>query len=394
MPCWCAIERSSCAVLSCGVVPVSMKMTTERIFKVMVFWFLLLPLTAEALCRPGHQYWSESLEKCVDCSKCPETGHVVLRPCQVHQDTECGPISALDIDWSFLGSSRSHHTAFEERTRSRKSHHKKWSSEESSSSEETPKKHHKHHYHKKHSFSSETHFGGHKKHHQGHHHNSTRSHHNHEKLQWSSEVIQSFAIPEALNASKSHRELGHQWSSSETSSWSNSTTRKHKLKNFQNVSKSTAQRPESASQVREIANTSVPDFQNLISRSSSISSAPFSATEELIWDWQAVALALAVFACLLFFIVACAYSVHHARQWRRLKHHFIDFEADVGELSTRLSLLLPAIHPDGAGGTVQTDNSNQCVYLEQLLARKRQSEEGNGTGNVYIDRDVPNVHRG
>jgi wengen protein len=71
----------------------------------------------------------------------------------------------------------------------------------------------------------------------------------------------------------------------------------------------------------------LPKHLHKIGSPPSVSSAPFSATEELIWDWQAVALALAVFACLLFFIVACVYTVHHARQWRRLKDNFEDFEA-------------------------------------------------------------------
>jgi hypothetical protein len=45
--------------------------------------------------------------------------------------------------------------------------------------------------------------------------------------------------------------------------------------------------------------------------------------------------------------------------------------ADVGELSTRLNLLLPVTHPEeGGAGSVQADccsDSSQCVYLEKLL---------------------------
>jgi Flp pilus assembly protein TadB len=128
-------------------------------------------------------------------------------------------------------------------------------------------------------------------------------------------------------------------------------TRKHhrkkqKLQSLQEeVDNILVQRPESASQLKEtetVANTSfngevknnvqgqqrvLPKHLHKIGSPSSVSSAPFSATEELIWDWQAVALALAVFACLLFFVVACVYTVHHARQWRRLKDNFEDFEA-------------------------------------------------------------------
>lgn len=54
---------------------------------------------------------------------------------------------------------------------------------------------------------------------------------------------------------------------------------------------------------------------------------PFSGTEELVWDWQAIALTLAVFACILFFLVIALYSLHQAKQWRRLKENF-----DAGKL--------------------------------------------------------------
>lgn len=48
----------------------------------------------------------------------------------------------------------------------------------------------------------------------------------------------------------------------------------------------------------------------------------FSNAEKLIWDWQAIALTSAVFACILFFLVMTLYSLHQAKQWRRLKENF------------------------------------------------------------------------
>lgn len=479
------------------------KMITARIVhssKVMVWWLLLLPLSVATLCRPGHQFWSETLEKCINCSTCPEVGHVVLRPCQVHQDTQCGPISALDIDWSFLGRPRSAkrtsslhrqhlsetyigskhphredestqdidsfskhnnknlHPKFisseEKEERSRKnSHRRKFSSETSFSEniDETPKNHLKHHHcHKEHT-SSETHSSNPRKPKPHNRHKNTDHHYHNQKFKWtSSDVSQSFDSPSSSNSSELHVKDGHHWSFSETdtsfehhtSSFTRSNgTKKHSHhhkhhphphKNETNASKSQkhhgkkqkhpnvqkevgkmlVQRPESASQLKESetvfsssfdsdvkkdvqgldAQIFLPKHSHKIGSLPSVSSAPFSATEELIWDWQAVALALAVFACLLFFVVACVYSVHHARQWRRLKDHFEDFEADVGEMSTRLNLLLPVAHSEERGhtDTAQTDccnNSSQCVYLEKLLARKQQTEEGGEHGNVYIDRD-------
>jgi len=52
------------------------------------------------------------------------------------------------------------------------------------------------------------------------------------------------------------------------------------------------------------------------------------------------------------------------------------FVADVGEMSTRLNLLLPIAHSEDRGHTdaAQTDccnNSSQCVYLEKLLGMCR-----------------------
>lgn len=52
----------------------------------------------------------------------------------------------------------------------------------------------------------------------------------------------------------------------------------------------------------------------------------FSTAETLVWDWQAGVLVAAVCACLLFFIVAAAYSCQHALHFKKLKKHL-----DAGE---------------------------------------------------------------
>lgn len=52
------------------------------------------------------------------------------------------------------------------------------------------------------------------------------------------------------------------------------------------------------------------------------SEVPLSSIEALVWDWQAIALTLAVFSCILFFLIIALYSLHQARQWRRLKENF------------------------------------------------------------------------
>lgn len=48
-------------------------------------------------------YWWDSLQdKCVECTVCKDQ-KIVLRPCQWHQDTFCGTIHDLDIDFMYLG---------------------------------------------------------------------------------------------------------------------------------------------------------------------------------------------------------------------------------------------------------------------------------------------------
>ncbi|XP_076273929.1 tumor necrosis factor receptor superfamily member wengen isoform X2 [Rhynchophorus ferrugineus] len=125
-----------------------------------------------------------------------------------------------------------------------------------------------------------------------------------------------------------------------------------------------------------------------------------NSAETLVWDWQAIALTSAVFACILFFLVVTLYSLHQARQWRRLKENF---EADVEELSTRLSLmaatsekceLLEGQNGTGFGGTTPPADpsylSSRCVYLEQLLSVRKEDEKNSNNkskGNVYIEEN-------
>ncbi|CAG9761978.1 unnamed protein product [Ceutorhynchus assimilis] len=139
------------------------------------------------------------------------------------------------------------------------------------------------------------------------------------------------------------------------------------------------------------------------------SEAPFSGAETLFWDWQAVALTSAVFACILFFLVITLYSLHQAKQWRRLKENF---EADVEELSARLSLMAATstekcefLDGDGTGFVCSTPTTpthttvgdpnylnSRCVYLEHLLSVRKEDEKNSKSkpkGNVYIEENKP-----
>lgn len=167
------------------------------------FWLILLSLailslTATAACPRG-QFHSEKLQECVNCSNCSSKGLVVLRPCEVHRDVVCIPLSNLLRDY-VSPPTESH------RLRHGKKHHRKQGVRDGDS-------------------------GGH--------------------------VV-----------------------------------------------------------VDSVTSTEVP----------------FSGAEELVWDWQPVALTLAVFACILFFLVIALYSLHQAKQWRRLKENF-----DAGEFLSNYS---------------------------------------------------------
>lgn len=234
----------------------------------LLWMFACVSIAVATVCPPGEQYWNPEQETCVNCTRCDTKGHVVLRPCEVHRDTLCGPLSELEIDWSWLAGRKQH------RRHNRKHHH--------------------HNYGEHRSWDSVT---------------ETAT------LHGASELYQEVTSTEA----------------------------------------------------------------------------PFASTEALVWDWQAIALTLAVFACLLFFLVAGLYSIHQARQWKRLKDNF---EADVEELSARLNLMVTSgefgdnLEPNT--GTINDGNylSNHCVYLEQLLVRK---DSKIGPGNVYIEESNTNT---
>lgn len=82
-----------------------------RIFKPMsgilevVSYLVLLLLTLCSLCTASlcdpKSWWNADRHKCTPCTIC-EGDMIPLRPCQVHQDTVCGSIYDLKIDWVVL----------------------------------------------------------------------------------------------------------------------------------------------------------------------------------------------------------------------------------------------------------------------------------------------------
>lgn len=56
------------------------------------------------VCKPGFEYWSVEHAACQPCTRCaPE---FTLSPCAIHKDAICGPLSALELDWSFLSTGK------------------------------------------------------------------------------------------------------------------------------------------------------------------------------------------------------------------------------------------------------------------------------------------------
>lgn len=252
--------------------------------KVMVslpaFYLILIiyiDLSSASICKPGKEYHDSDLQKCINCTICPD-GEVVIRPCELHRDTQCGMLSITDL-LNLI------------------------------TPEPPPKNQHRHR-------------------HKGH---------RHKKLWKYGDDVNSF---------------------------------EKEIKDFKEEDPLVAS-----------------------------SEAPFSGVETLVWDWQAVALSAAVFTCILFFLVITLYSLHQARQWRRLKE---SFEHDVDELSASLMAaastadVVPCVEKGLKGKGIdmpseitQANYLNRCVYLEQLLKGRKDHSKNQRNDNVYIEETNP-----
>lgn len=243
----------------------------------LLFLFGFTSVCSASLCPRGKQYLDISLQTCVNCTLCDsDKGLVVLRPCDVHKDTLCGPIEKLKLLLEFP----------------------------------TPEPEHPH-----------------------------RHRHKHNKV--------------LRNLEESANERGRNGAKPPSG-------------------------PERVAELKEARSWS--------------SESPFTNGGSN-WDWQDITLTLAVFVCILFFVVIALYSLYQAKQWRKLKENF---DADVEELSARLSLMAAASSEKGEilepnFNPVHDGNylNNRCVYLEQLLHVRKDTKMGSDTGNVYIEESNP-----
>ncbi|XP_043604209.1 tumor necrosis factor receptor superfamily member wengen isoform X2 [Bombus pyrosoma] len=175
------------------------------------------------VCKPGFEFWSVERATCWPCTRCaPE---FTLSPCAIYKDAICGPLSALELDWSFLSTRKRPETG-----------------------------------------------------------------------QRSLEAVTSKML------------------------W-----------RFPDLDQQQI-RQES----KDFADNSQTDIQsktkNQVLNESPYPRSAASSKERILWDWQTVALILAVCACILFFLVAGCSALVYARQWRRMKKNF----EPVGKLSSPL----------------------------------------------------------
>ncbi|KAF7991440.1 hypothetical protein HCN44_008752 [Aphidius gifuensis] len=77
----------------------------SRLLTVCLVLLLICQYTNQhPICKPSHEYWSSELSSCINCTKCaPE---FTISPCAIDKNSVCGPLSALELDWSFLKNRR------------------------------------------------------------------------------------------------------------------------------------------------------------------------------------------------------------------------------------------------------------------------------------------------
>ncbi|XP_055523423.1 tumor necrosis factor receptor superfamily member wengen [Wyeomyia smithii] len=147
-----------------------------------------------------------------------------------------------------------------------------------------------------------------------------------------------------------------------------------------------------------------------------VSSKQRENTEEIMWDWQAASLLLAIIGCLLFFFAAAIIALNQTRQWRRIEKHFdADMEALSAQLMNHLSSMQQlengSIFLDDVISSQSVDEQRRfrsgagllgghhqhhrhhhhpievrCVYLDQLLDDKH-TVQRQGPGNLYIEEN-------
>ncbi|XP_075211956.1 tumor necrosis factor receptor superfamily member wengen [Lycorma delicatula] len=376
----------------------------------------VLPLSVQAnKCQFGKQYRSSETGTCVDCTRCRSRNYeVVIRPCQVHADTICGPISALKLEWP--GIKQQDHLNENDQIRK---HHKN-----------THIHHHHHHIHDlafhdlpEHKLDKDPYNNveewerllkqsraqlQHRKEDlmKSLLERKNAAKHNHNK-DWEDEELDEIStehyhrLQDILTTHRPHiskldLEIFEKLINNEHKnrnkrpleplSLIDERLEEENNRNHFDKSDSKDDFPELYDFMAVVPNhrlflgepSTVPEMMMDQTREQSVSSerVPFTATETFVWDWQAVALISAIIACLLFFALAAIYSILHARQWRRIKNHF---NVDVEDLALRVSLM----HNGGLNSSSSSDVSNTNHYLEQLIAEKKLGEN---KSNIYIEK--------
>ncbi|XP_017757946.1 PREDICTED: tumor necrosis factor receptor superfamily member wengen isoform X2 [Eufriesea mexicana] len=237
------------------------------------------------VCKPGFEFWSVERTTCWPCTRCAPD--FTLSPCAIYKDAICGPLSALELDWSFLSSRKRPETG-------------------------------------QRSLEAVT-----------------------SKMLW--------RFPE-LREDEEHVER-------KSNDFIDDSERR-------DIQSRTKDQGSNGPRTRSVA----------------------TWRERIHWDWQTIALILAVCACILFFLVAGCSALVYARQWRRMKKNF---EPGLEEISARLNLMVKAELAELVAGTPinPADPETRCQYLEKLLDRKRETpvmiDWPEVSGNVYIEDGEP-----
>ncbi|XP_055591211.1 uncharacterized protein LOC129743253 [Uranotaenia lowii] len=93
-------------------------------------------------------------------------------------------------------------------------------------------------------------------------------------------------------------------------------------------------------------------------------------TEEIMWDWQAASLLLAIIGCLLFFFAAAIIALNQTRQWKRIEKHF---DADMEALSAQLMNHLSSMQ--------QLENGS--LFLDDVIGHHPGGRSAGGGGGAY-----------
>ncbi|XP_026288399.2 uncharacterized protein LOC113213519 [Frankliniella occidentalis] len=291
------------------------------------------------------RYWNASQQSCMDCTQCPE---LTMRPCDGFRDAKCAPLSSLVIDWSWLRQQQPAPTPAD-----RKKHggvHERINSLTEAEALLRDELKHIPSRDKIVDFGDDYILPDHPRQPLPHKKQTRKSKKAHKAKPFGDydDFADFGASGDAVGDPVSDDEDIAQavWRKSHRAS----STAAPASTAAPTTTTTTTARPTTISLVedfiviKEEQEAARPDLDVVATTQT------FTTAETLVWDWQAGVLVAAVCACLLFFIVAAAYSCQHAWHFKKLKKNL---DADMEEISARLALMsgMGAEHFQDTGAT-------------------------------------------